>query len=309
MTTSEYPHPEAPTGLQTRNIPAALQVVPHWVMWRYEPRPDGGKAHKAPYTPSNIRASITNPRTWCSFDSAVQAYGGSPYWQGIGFVLTKENPTVGIDLDDCMTNGQLTPHAQEIVDGLHSYTEVSPSGKGLRILIEAEVGDFAGKRRGTIELYNYARYVTITGNRMDTQPPTIEPRLPELREFYRRYLADPKTAPTAHKHHEQQPHPLNESDDAILRRMFAGKLGDLYHSIYTGDVSQVKDQDESRADTLLMNGLAYYTHGDAHQIRRILLSSPRFSQRADKWHKLVSGKTTYLEYQIADSIRYTISRH
>jgi hypothetical protein len=50
-------------------------------------------------------------------------------------------------LDDCFINGKITPEAKEIVDRFHSYTERSPSGNGLKILIEADLR--GGGRRKT----------------------------------------------------------------------------------------------------------------------------------------------------------------
>ena len=55
--------------------------------------------------------------------------------RGVGFVLTETDPFVAIDIDNCVSAGELSPEAQVIVNCVHSYTEISPSGHGLRILV------------------------------------------------------------------------------------------------------------------------------------------------------------------------------
>jgi putative DNA primase/helicase len=270
-------------------------------MWIYEPRPTITKPAKAPYTPKGIRADINKPYTWSSFDNVIDSWQRSTRFDGIGYVLTKNNPVVGIDLDNCIQNQEYTPQAQAITKLLDSYTEISPSGKGLRILVNAEVGDFTGKRKGDLELYSYHRYLSITGNKLESAPATIEPRITQLREMYKLHLAD---TPSAHHPPIKKPE-LLPTDQEILQHLFDGKLGDLYSAIYYGDISQIANHDESRADTLLFNGLAYYTKGDRAQMRRLLLNSPRAMQRQEKWNKHISNSQIYFEYQIEDSINYT----
>ena len=104
------------TGLR-KNIPAELRSLPHWVMWKTETR-EAGKPTKVPYdAKADRRASSTNPDTWCSFEDACAAYekGG---FDGVGFVLTKNDPFVGIDLDKCRDpeTGEIQPWAKRIFD-------------------------------------------------------------------------------------------------------------------------------------------------------------------------------------------------
>lgn len=293
------PNPERSIVIP-ENIPSEIQAIPHWVTWRSEKRA-GTKPAKAPYTPTGHHANIQDPHTWSSFDHVIESYQRNPATHGIGYVLTRSTPTVGIDLDSCLVDGQSSPFALKIINRLNSYTEISPSGTGLHILVNANLGGFTGTRRGKIELYNYSRYLTITGNIPAGAPTSIQPRQNELRELYREYLAPARRIERTAKNRPEE----QETDEQILQRLFLGKLGSLYQAIWNGDISQVAGQDESRADTLLMNGLAFYTYGDHVQIHRLLLSSPRAMQRAQKWAKPVKGALTYLEYQIDDSVRYS----
>jgi hypothetical protein len=70
-------------------------------------------------------------------------------------------PYVGIDLDDCIVDGKLTPLAAKVVTQLNAYTEYSPSGKGLHIICKGSLN--RGFKKDTIEVYNTGRFFTVTG--------------------------------------------------------------------------------------------------------------------------------------------------
>lgn len=140
-------------------IPAELRALPRWVVW---------KDAKVPYCPTavNSKASVTDPGTWASFAQAQTAYEESDY-RGVGFVLNGDG-IVGIDLDKCVQAGIAAPAALALLDRIGcGYTELSPSGTGLRGFGYGESLD--GKRKKgilnglNVELYSSARYLTVTG--------------------------------------------------------------------------------------------------------------------------------------------------
>ena len=49
-------------------------------------------------------------------------------------------PFAAIDIDHCVENGILSPLASDIVTHSKSYTEYSPSGKGVRIILTVPDG-------------------------------------------------------------------------------------------------------------------------------------------------------------------------
>jgi hypothetical protein len=57
----------------------------------------------------------------------------------------------------------------------NSYTEVSPSGTGLRIFAQGKLSG-EGRKRGPIELYDQKRFLTVTGDHLPETPTTIEER-------------------------------------------------------------------------------------------------------------------------------------
>ena len=77
-----------------QNIPFELQGVPHWVVWRYEEA--NGRKTKVPYSVKGFHASVNNPKSWATFYDALDVVEN---YDGLGFVLTKNDPYAFIDLD------------------------------------------------------------------------------------------------------------------------------------------------------------------------------------------------------------------
>ena len=144
------------------NIPEELKAYRQWVLHK----------NKIPYCFRGGKASSTNQNTWGAFDEIYWEYenctNGEDYG-GVGFVFTDDDPFVGIDIDKCVDEGgKLSDMAQEIVNKLDSYTEYSPSGKGIHIIIKADLTG-VGRKCDSIglEIYSTSRYFTVTGNRYE----------------------------------------------------------------------------------------------------------------------------------------------
>jgi primase-polymerase (primpol)-like protein len=80
-------------------------------------------------------------------------------------VVTEEDHIVGIDLDHCRDpkTGKIEPWAQDIIETVDSYTELSPSGTGIRIFVTANFRSSIN-RKGGVEIYSTGRYLTVTGH-------------------------------------------------------------------------------------------------------------------------------------------------
>jgi putative DNA primase/helicase len=110
--------------------------------------------------------SSTNPATWASFGAAVDEYLIGDY-DGIGIVLGGN--LHGIDLDDCRdpATGVLTALAQETLDRVEGYAEVSPSGTGIKIFTQTNLDLSRTKKEAGVELYKDGRYFTVTGHALN----------------------------------------------------------------------------------------------------------------------------------------------
>ncbi len=90
-------------------------------------------------------------------------YARNPKLYGIGYVFNG-NGIVGIDLDGVMEDGQLTEAAKAMLEELNTYTEVSPSGKGVHCLVYGQMPGGKGKKVDELEMYDRGRYFTVTGD-------------------------------------------------------------------------------------------------------------------------------------------------
>jgi len=189
------------TPPRIENIPYILKTLPQWVNWTYEER--AGKLTKPPINPKypNQNADSTKPETWGTFKEAHDVYRECENERiaGVGIVLNR-NGIVAVDLDRCLDNGTISPRAKEIIEKLNSYTETTPSKKGLRIFIKGEL-PFDGKKKKEngleIEVYQASRYVTVTGHHVVGFPLSIEDRQTEIesvcKEIWGKNLIETKT--------------------------------------------------------------------------------------------------------------------
>jgi AAA domain len=156
---------------------AALTAMPNWVVWKYE-KNEKGKPTKIPYQALNQgrKASSTSRSTWATYAEAVAA---SKNFNGTGFVLF-ESEFVAFDLDNCRNKetGVIDPWALDLVAKANTYTEISPSGTGLR-LIGTGTGAKVHRKQPvangvSCETFRKAeRFITITGNRLLDTPDTL----------------------------------------------------------------------------------------------------------------------------------------
>lgn len=158
-----------PTSLPVKlaGIAPELKSIEAWVMWRYVQRtkPSGEKVWaKMPMTVEGRAASSTNPLTWTTYGDVVDTLIMDDTFDGIGLVLGAD--VQGIDLDDCrdLESGELTDFAQEVLDRVDGYAEVSPSGTGLKIFSRTNLDGSRTKKEAGLELYREGRYFTVTGH-------------------------------------------------------------------------------------------------------------------------------------------------
>ena len=92
-------------------LPASLKDRALWCVWKYKQR--DGKPTKVPYNPrTGGRAQSNNPATFSDFKTAVAAFGRYQY-DGMGICVFP--PFAAIDIDHCVTDGELSPMAADIV--------------------------------------------------------------------------------------------------------------------------------------------------------------------------------------------------
>lgn len=163
------------------NIPQELKGLNMWAV----------HSNKVPYRGylryNKInKAKANDPETWTSLDSARQLLGNTyiekEYNKGTkkydieqkvridGLSLMIAEPYVFFDLDHVINSkGETLPEAQEILDMLDSYTEVSTSGTGYHILIKASAPHSISKNCPNRPLPN-----SMGWEQTEEKPPMIE---------------------------------------------------------------------------------------------------------------------------------------
>ncbi len=289
-----------PTALpvNSESIPAELKALPQWLGWKLELI--DGRNTKVPYQAKYPRrkASTTKPATWATFDKALAAYKRGEF-DGIGFVPLGTDPYTALDIDKCRdkVTGELAPRAAEIVKLFSSYTEVSPSGTGIRIFVkgrlkvtaDGEPTERTRSKAGDFEVYDGltakreqgGRYLTMTGHRLNEFD--IEERQAELEQVYDEKFA-PKE-PEKNKAAGVRFTATAPGDVELLELIRNSKQGPKFKRLWAGDTSEyATDQNDgaSEADQALCNILAFWTNRDAERIHRLFSLS---GLNRDKWQE------------------------
>jgi primase-polymerase (primpol)-like protein len=163
-------------------VPDELTELRQWILWRGEEiqTSQGSRVNKIPIDVQTLtKASTTDPMTWASstycgktLPAALEEWSSEEpagACGGLGFVFTADDPYCGVDLDHVIDPpGTIQPWAQQLVQAFRTYTEVSPSGTGLHLLGRGTLGQ--GRKRGPIEVYDRARFFTVTGQHVDGSP-------------------------------------------------------------------------------------------------------------------------------------------
>jgi hypothetical protein len=179
------PKPAPPLPIDPRSTVLAPLTTPEhvrWVGWRFEYRAgkngNGGKWTKPPHSARGGYARNDTPSTWSTFDQ-IWPDVLSGRFDGIGLELLNLPGEIlaAIDLDDVRDpkTGALVPWAAAIVAVARSYTEITPSQRGLRILGTVKGFDSLHRKKahpdgmGEFELYvNAGRYITVSAHLLNT---------------------------------------------------------------------------------------------------------------------------------------------
>ena len=295
-----------PSSIADAELPDALVEREQWVCWREEER--DGKPTKVPVTPgSSGFASSTDPDTWSSFEAAVE-YVETGDVEGIGFVFTDDDPIVGVDLDDCREPDtyEAEPPARDIIDRLDSYTEISPSGTGFHVLLKGELPE-GRNRRGSVELYDSARYFTVTGKHVSETPLRVARRQDALEAIHREYVQETESRTELSTGHPRvddgRPDPdasvdVDLDDEDLLGKARNASNGKKFQRLWNGQTRGYESHSE--ADLALCSLLAFWTGGDRSRIDRLFRQSGLMREKWDEVH--YADGSTYGEKTIERAV-------
>ena len=289
-------------------LPPELEAIPQWVGWRREESTDKEGKPKVDKIPVNVHtggnAATSAPSTWATLDEALDYYHAHPdLVSGIGLVV-RNTQILAVDLDHAIDEaGELKPWALDIVRQLDTYTELSPSGRGLRLFA---IGEKPGPRqmchKKGIELYDTTsvKFVTFTGHHLPGTPLVVNTRPAEIAALYRATFPD-KPQPER----RNEPQPVSLDDTALLQKAFAAKNGADFLALWRGNASS--HPSPSEADLALCCNLAFWTGGDAKRIDRMFRQSGLLR---DKWDERHAGDgSTYGEMTVDKALELTADHY
>lgn len=273
------------------NIPKEMQEKNRWVCHK----------NKIPISPhSGQAASCSDVSTWSDFETAkiaVEEYN----LDGIGFQLG--DGIFGIDLDNCIDeNGVISDEAKDIVETMNSYTEISPSGRGLHIFAFGKIPD--GARKNTkkgFEIYSEGRYFTVTANIYENYIQMCD-RTNETKIIHEKYFKKEKeTFATFATENWGSKNSLSENE--IIEKMFNSKNGIRIKALWHGNISDYPSQSE--ADLALCNELAFWCCKDERLMDSLFKQSGLMRSKWNETH----GKQTYGQITVQTAIAGTHNQY
>lgn len=155
-------------------IPAELKALPRWVPWQYRSTRSGGKLAKVPLglnaSGQLVAVDAHDPANHHAFDAAVAIAKQHP-GTGLGFDIVEGDGIEGLDFDECIdAAGEIHSEVLELLRIADTYTERSPSGRGIRAFgFNTPLGSSDRKQATTksgiaIERYTGRRFLTLTGD-------------------------------------------------------------------------------------------------------------------------------------------------
>lgn len=148
------------------NLPPEIVRSNRFLLWFVGER--DGKPTKVPAAPWAVghwnQADGTISENWTTFDKALEC---AKQREGYGIGIALGDGILGIDLDHCIDDaGNVSEFASRIIYRAASYTELSPSGRGVHILMRGK-GQVKSKE---LEIYDWGRFFTLTGRRYKDSP-------------------------------------------------------------------------------------------------------------------------------------------
>lgn len=309
-------------------IPSTLKANPNWCLWHYAKSKDG-RWTKVPLHPVRGQvlwhlhnASSTNQRTWNSFGMVATFYraavsktlkanpSADSSWIGLGYFLDAKDGITAVDLDDARNRdtGELTPGAQAIIARLDTYTEMSPSGTGMKSYAGATKPGHRCKIKTHpgVEVFDNVRFVAITGLHLGGTPAQIESRQPQIDALYAEMFADAEAATSAStrgrsganaEHHV--PLQLDLTDQDIIDIASRAKNGHRFQALWNGDRSGFPSASE--ADLELASRLAFWCGPDYARIESLMRQS---GLRRAKWDQHKSYLRRTIEIAIAGKTEF-----
>jgi AAA domain len=190
-----------------RDFPPPLGEIKAFLLWRAQPKKDSDRFEKMPYyangkTRSGTQGSPEDVAQLVTLPEAITVFKSGGY-SGVGLALRSELEIVALDFDECIFDHRIDPRVLDLCAS--TYTEVSPSGKGIRAFFRGYYPRKADVKKGrtddvlNVEVYSESQFVTLTGNvdglGLEDCNPNVIADLPfEVKQFLDDRFGSPSSA-------------------------------------------------------------------------------------------------------------------
>lgn len=161
-------------------VPQDLAHRQQWLLWKFERKPGQAKPAKMPYYVTGGRrtgdqGSDKDRHRLATLAVARKAFERGGY-HGVGFAFLPDDGLIGIDIDGAIDadTGEVSARCQAIVQACNSFTEYSPSGRGVHIIVQGTTTTNKCNDIG-LEMFCGRQYFTFTARRWPDAPPDVRP--------------------------------------------------------------------------------------------------------------------------------------
>lgn len=261
---------------------------------------------KRPCNPFKLElADTTNPDTWGTLKQALFSTMRTYLYKGIGIVFTNtQNGRIcGIDIDECIDEkGSIVREAQEIINLLDSYTEISISGKGIHILFYAHKKGNVCKNNNLewckcIEMYDKDRYFTLSENIINDKGLMHRQNACDI--IYDKYFSKTESEINTTKEPIKKTFTNKQKSDYKEHFKFALSVDETLRKYYNG-IRPSKD--ESSNDLGFCSKLAHWLR-NFDLIQEYFLNSPYFMLKDQKHKDKCLKRKDYLKRTILTALK------
>ena len=270
----------------SENIPAVFKVAMTWVYFIFTPQP-GKKPKKEPMNPATGGHAMSNESgTWASFEKA-EARALAVNADALGSIILPGY--TGIDLDGCVVDGVISPQARRIMSRLDTYTEFSPSGTGIHLIIKGAVPKDRKFTALGVEIYSGQRFLTFTGHIVPGCCREIRDINTELNQLYDELVRQEDESKVVKTLLAK----VKKSNDTGFQPLYEGKWEGAHPS-------------QSEADLAFCSKLAFWTGKNEKQTDQIFRQSGLMRAKWDEKH--FSDGRTYGQGVVAKAIETSTAK-
>lgn len=223
------------------SVPESLLHQPQWLCWRLIHKGGAGKPSKVPFYANGFPRGWPHGKPKPGADGISHATEEQPQveqghaldraqllsfeqvvehidrFDGVGFAFLPGDGLIGIDIDGAIDpeTGEMSDLCADIISRAASYTELSPSGTGVHIIVRGHTVTFKSNQIG-VEVFCGRQFFTFTGRPMGAPLP-VEEIDPGVLGWLREVVKGPAANEPVHAAAQPDDRPAPSHGDAARR--------------------------------------------------------------------------------------------